>query len=610
MSIAACAVSMSLLTACGGGGSSAATGGSGSAGGAPRVAPSVSFTTDKAAYQPGQTVHLLIHVSNPNATAITGARLRITAQHLGVDVGSAMESAVALPAGDSGVIDLGWTAPSLDYQGYDLVVDVVGSDGAVLSSRSGAVDVSSNWLRFPRYGYVSAYGPGLDAKAIIAQLTAYHLNGIQFYDWQWKHHKPLKGDPANPDATWTDIANRTVSRATLESLIANAHAAGMVAMNYNLIYGAFDNYVQDGVSQSWGLFDAPGGSQWQLPMPSGWATSAIYLFNPANPSWRSYLFNQEDKVFDAFAFDGWHADTVGDWGVKYDANGDAVSITTTFKPFLTAEKAHFPGKYLIMNPVGNKGHLEVNTSPVDAIYTEIWPWDGFPDYASLKGVADQARSESGGKSLIMPAYMDYDFAKTKSDAAPGIFNTPGVLLTEATVLAAGASRLELGDDARMLCSEYFPNRSLIMSDDLKSRLRNYYDFAVAYENLLRDGQTNTSQAVSATGYATSATGEANKIWAYTKSDATYEIVQLVNLLGVTDTSWRDTNATQKAPTTVTNLTLKYYPLRTVHAAYVASPDFTTVRAKPIAYTTGSDSGGDYVTVTLPSLAYWDMVFFK
>ena len=61
------------------------------------------------------------------------------------------------------------------------------------------------------------------------------------------------------------------------------------------------------------------------------------------------------------------------------------------------------GKLLMMNPVGNKGHLQVNTSNVDAVYVEVWPWDGFPDYLSLKKVVDQARLETGGNSLINTA---------------------------------------------------------------------------------------------------------------------------------------------------------------------------------------------------------------
>src|SRR5206468_4249542 len=154
----------------------------------------------------------------------------------------------------------------------------------------------------------------------------------------------------------------------------------------------------------------------------------------------------------------------------------------------------------------NKGHLAVHTSNVDAIYTEIWPEDGFVDYQSVREMIEQAAAESGGKSLIVPAYVNYDYGQTKQDSAPGLFNDPGVLLTEATVLAAGGSRLELGDDTRMLCHAYFPSRALVMGDALKQSLRRYYDFAVAYENLLRDGQQVSANRVAADGVAISTNG--------------------------------------------------------------------------------------------------------
>ena len=40
----------------------------------------------------------------------------------------------------------------------------------------------------------------------------------------------------------------------------------------------------------------------------------LQYFNPLNPAWQRYLFEQENKVFDAFAFDGWHGDTIGENG--------------------------------------------------------------------------------------------------------------------------------------------------------------------------------------------------------------------------------------------------------------------------------------------------------
>ena len=302
------------------------------------------------------------------------------------------------------------------------------------------------------------------------------MNGLQFYDWQWKHHLPVKGDPANPAAQWADIGGRPISAQVVRSFIDESHRAGMVAMQYNLIYGALDNFERDGVDRRWALFNKPdGGEIWNLPMPPDWDTKAIHLFNPANKGWQDYLFARELDVFRAFDFDGWHADTIGDHGMKYDADGKPVDIKETFKPFLTAAKAAMGSKYLVMNTVGNKGHLGVHTSPVDAIYSEIWEEDGIVDYQQVQDMVIEARQESGGKSIIVPAYVNFDYAETRTDAAPGQFNAPGVLLTEAAVMASGGSRLELGDDTRMLSHPYFPNRHLVMTDDLKRDMRRYME---------------------------------------------------------------------------------------------------------------------------------------
>jgi dextranase len=577
---------------------------------APAATLAISITSDKAAYAPGDLVLLKVGVKNLTAAAIAGAKVVLTVRHLDDDAGPASETVLTLPVGDAAPLVLNWLPPLTDFQGYSVEVAVRDISGALLASETGAIDVSSSWLKFPRYGYVSQFGPGLDAKSVIEQLKVYHINALQFYDWQWKHHVPVKGSVAAPDASWPDIANRTTSGETIRNLIASAHGAGMAAMQYNLIYGAAVNYQQDGVSPSWGLYDSIGGKQWQYNLPGNWSTSAIYFFNPANTAWQNYILDREMEVFQAYQFDGWHADTVGDNGIKYDALNKPVDIKDTFKPFLNAAKARMGSKLLVMNAVGNKGHLQVNTSNVDAVYVEVWPSDGASDYLEIKNVVDQARLESGGKSLIVPAYMNYDYAKTRSNEAPGQFNDAGVILTEATVLAAGGSRLELGDDTRMLCHEYFPNRALAMSAALKTTMRYYYDFAVAYENLLRDGQAANTKAVLIDGATVSANGAANAVWAFAKEDKRYETVNLINLLGVSDLSWRDTNANQKKPGVLTNFKLKYYTDTKLARAFLASPDSDGGRSKHLPMATGLDARGAYVEVTVPSLEYWNLVYFK
>jgi len=44
--------------------------------------------------------------------------------------------------------------------------------------------------------------------------------------------------------------------------------------------------------------------------------------------------------------------------------------------------------------------------------------------------------------------------------------------------------------------------------------------------------------------------------------------------------------------------------------YTASPDVNHGAPVKLSYATGSDSSGSYITFTLPSLKFWDMVWLE
>lgn len=572
-------------------------------------------TTDKSMYNPGEKVNVKAELNNTTGKVITDGIVELNVKHLGDKVGSPITQTYSVNNGEKTDVSLSWTAPSQDFKGYLLEITCRDSTGTIVDSGTTAVDISSNWLKFPRYGYLTKYGSDVNTADVISQLSKFHINGLQFYDWQDKHHDPIAGEESSVEEKWQDLSKHDVYKSTIEGYISNAHNAGMSAMQYNLIYGATQGYDTDGsgAKKEWGLYKQPIGTsseQWTMKMPDGWETDALYFMDPSNKDWQNYIFAREKEVFGAFDFDGWHMDTVGDFGTVYKADGTPVSITTTFKEFLDSAKTAFPNKFIMMNPVGNKGHQQVNASKVDGVYTEIWDWDGFPNYNSLKGVVDQARIETNKKSLIVPAYMNYDYAKNKSEQNPGKFNTSSVLLTDASVLAAGGSRLELGDDTRMLCSEYFPNRNLLMSQNLIQRERKYYDFIVAYENLLRDKQINSTNEIEVNGYENSKTGQPNKIWTYSKKDSNYDVIQMINLLGVYDNGWRSADAKKQTPTKAENFTVKYYTTQDIAAVSIASPDSNDCKSQDLAFTKGIDDKGNYITFTVPSLEYWDMIYMK
>jgi dextranase len=225
----------------------------------------------------------------------------------------------------------------------------------------------------------------------------------------------------------------------------------------------------------------------------------------------------------------------------------------------------------------------------------------------------QESKDNSDKAVVFPAYMNYNYSKNFSESAPGFFNEPGVRLADAAIFAAGGAHVELGDGDKMLLHEYFPNINLRMSASLKAAMQNYYNFLVAYENLLRDGTQASSMQVNVSNVAAGTSGEAGKVWVLPKRRAGYDIVHLINLENNTSNEWRDTNANYPAPDVFTNLPIKMYYRGSLNAGarlFYATPDDQFGKPQQLSYNTGSDAGGKYVSFTLPRLHYWDMIWLE
>lgn len=581
----------------------------------PALAGSVikDVNTNQARYAPGSAVTIYVDVSNTTGNTITNGTVTVYCKQLNTLLATLPVQTITLAPGATTTLIFTWTPPSTDYQGYAIEAWARNSSGAILDNINSAVDVSSTWTKFPRYGFLASYPSQTNATSsnLIWQMKNYHINGVQFYDWQYKHHQPLAGTVANPAASWTGLDNHTIYRQTVLDLINASHTYAMSAMNYNLLYGAWSNYGADGVDYHGGLWKSNNGTnQDSLPMPGGWATPAIYLFNPGDAAWQNYIFAQEAKVFSAYPFDGWHVDQVGDRAPEYSYSGTPIDVWTTFRPFLNNAKSTLR-KTIIFNNVGAYGLYDTAAnSTEDAVYVECWPFTGQTTYNDLKTTVDQSSSWSGGKGVILAAYMNYNYANGFSNASPGNFNLPGVLLTDATIFASGGSHIELGDNLTLLDSEYFPNHNLVPTPALKSALRNYYDFLVAYQNLLRGGLSNSTNAISLSVPA-SINASANTVWNFAKVGNGYHVLHLINLRGETNTAWRDDNANYPVPTPQTNITVKYYyGSGTVNSVNWATPDSENGKSNALTFTTGTDSGGKYARFVVPSLAYWDMIYLK
>ncbi len=551
----------------------------------------VAINTDRARYAPGEQVHYKLQLQEGGQ----GGTLHVRYKHLNQLVQSEKLAWRGEPE-----LAWSWQPPAEDYKGYMTEI-VLEQSGSYVDHMNIAVDVSSDWGKFPRYGYLADFGvmTQSEQEAVIERLTRFRINGIQFYDWQWKHHRPLKLIDGAPAAQWPDIANRVVSLDTVERYIDLVHSKGMKAMNYNLLFGAYETAEQDGVQlREWGLFQDPlGGNPDHHPLPSSWA-SDIVLLDPSNEAWQRYLLAAEKTVFEHLAFDGWHVDQLGDRGTLWNSSGERVDLAGSYAPMLEAAHQEL-GIELVMNAVGQYAQPYIARSPVKFLYTEVWA--GHPSYRHLQDIVNQnERFSQGALNTVFAAYMNYNHTDRG-----GAFNAPGILMTNAVMFALGAAHLELGE--HMLAKEYFPHRRLTIPDALEQQLITYYDFLTAYQNVLRDGLDMTEELeISSPRIQLSQTMEQGKVWTLVKRKGRMDIVHLINFSDAVHMNWNDADATQAMPRLIEQIELTVETSRKVSRVWMASPEFNLGSTVELAF----KQDGSALNFTLPKLQVWDMVVME
>lgn len=519
-----------------------------------------------------------------------------------------------------------WTPPKTDYMGYMVDLYYMEWNGDVGTEHiigAIAVDVSSDWKRFPRYGFVADfddYNKSIDKNANIEAEMKYlnrlHINGVQFQDWHWKHHKPVKlREDRSLDPWYQDISNRWVGTEYVKKYIDVQHRYGMKSIFYNLCYGAWKDYRDDYVSEDWGLYKKDrNGNLYQdyHDLPSNWQSN-IYLMNPGNPNWQYYMMDRNTEVYDNYDFDGYQIDQVGGRDDVFEKNGNTIDLQYNYGLFLKAMKGHRKDKRLVMNSVESFGthhicnaKLDDGTRTVDFCYNELWKKQAsFSDLFQI--IQDNDRESEHDLQTVFAAYINYDKAGNYWKYDDKNVNTPGALLTDAVMFAIGGSHLEMGD--HMLTREYFPSKELAMTDELKQRLIHYYDFQTAYQNLLRgiDSKAAFTPTISSSTHPINAwPPQGYKITAFAKKVDNMIAVHLLNFRNTNDLSWRDLEGTRPAPEIQKNVQITYTTSRHITNVWTATPDKNGGVPMELPFT----QDGDNVSVTVPSLEYWTMLVFE
>lgn len=536
----------------------------------------------KSTFAPAEPIELIAEIE---AEAAARATVHLSIFHLATRV-ARDEYPISLAPGQQAVtlnLELTTIAP----RGYGAEIVLTDQAGVVLATASTAFDVLNHWTQAPRYGFLTDFTPGRDnAAGTMRALARFHINALQFYDWMYRHDQLLP-----PADTYADPLNRPLALGTVRTLIDTAHRHGIAALPYTAIYAASPEFYR--THQAWALFKADG-------QPLDFAEGFLIYMNPAeNSPWSRHLLDQFEAVLQTLNFDGIHIDQYGDPIAARDAAGQIVLLDRAFRAFVDAAagrvKVVRPDASVIFNCVGNWPIETVAGSQADLMYIEVWkPHTHWHDLWRLISEAQHLSH----KPVVLAAYID-----------PA--REHNVRLADAIIFASGGYHIELGEPGGMLADPYFPKYRQ-MSAGLAKTLSAYYDFAVRYENVLaldtHDATEAWSERVIVTGGSIGEQEAQAAVWPIVRAGDGFAAISLINLRGLASDHWTD--PLPGAPTSIGPLVVKLYIDQPVSRMWWASPDGDSSQAIPVSSQIGRDGRGNYLSLSLPGLAWWTLIVLE
>ncbi len=269
---------------------------------------------DRGTYAPGELVeiHLSVLADQPAVVPFL-----IEVYHLDEKVQTLSRQA-ALEAGQQ-TIEFLVTVPPESVRGYRVEASWGDPDGGEMRAFT-AFDVLDDWTQFPRYGFLTDFEVSSDSTdEKVRTLLTYHINGVQFYDWQYRHDQLMP-----PAREYIDPLGREMSLAVIEDLISACHRAGVKAMPYLAVYAASLEFADQ--HPAWCLYD-----QEQAPITF---EGFLGIMDPAPKSpWVEHLVGECRNVLAQTAFDGLHVDQYGEPKAGQNYHDEEVDIPAAFHQF-------------------------------------------------------------------------------------------------------------------------------------------------------------------------------------------------------------------------------------------------------------------------------------
>lgn len=532
------------------------------------------LVSDKAFYRPGEIAQFGVRSAH-------GQHVTATVMYLDTVV-TTLEAELS-----EGTASLTYTPPPDTPRGYGLDVVITDAKGDVVAQISTAFDVLDHWIQAPRYGFLTEFEPGRDNIAeTVEWLRRYHINGLQFYDWQYRHETLMP-----PDSLYSDLLGKEMSLDTITALIAAAHEANIAAMPYTAIYGASWTFYEQ--YPDWALFQYPGQAY-------AFGDHYLAIMNPAPDSpWTAHLLDEYRRVLDETAFDGIHIDQYGAPMVGLDHQNQRVRLDEAFPTFIDSTAALVQEErgdagVTIFNAVRNWPMPAVAPADQDAVYIEVW--EPYRDFIDLHRIVVEAQRLGDQKPVILAAYMSPSWHSN-------------VLLANALIFASGGYHIELGEPGVLLADPYFPKFETL-DTATQAAMQRYYDFRVRYENVLAPGPVDaTAERAAALGIegvnTLSSRESKDGVAVIVRLGEGFETFSLVNLTGLAHSHWEE--ALPAAPTVQRDLQVRLNVPQTPRQIWATSPDGDCIAARSLDFGTGSDDTGSFVSFELPELNYWQMI---
>ncbi len=409
------------------------------------------FYPSQGSFSPGETITFLVELE---IAVQQGVTLRVSIQHF-TEQSIVIEGSLQLAPGEQ-TIQMQWI-PLSKPAGYSARLEIISADHSPALYATTAFDVLSSWTDFPRYGFLTDFSAShADPASILKKLTRFHINGLQFYDWQYRHDHLLA-----PTEEYIDPLGRQLSLASVRNLVNAAHRHGMAAMPYLAIYAASSEFWY--THPDWALYDEAGNS-------IAFGENFLGLMDPsAGSPWSQHLLAEGRRALQGIPFDGLHIDQYGDPKQAWDSKHNSVDLPRAFVDFIQSASDQHPDQTILFNAVGNWPIEALAESAVDFTYIEVWPPD--VGYHRLAEIVLNAVRLSQGKAVVIALYLPASSPANN-------------LLADAVIIACGGTRIELGEEARLLSDPYFPKHEEI-SPDLNSALRQLSDFTIRNGERLR-----------------------------------------------------------------------------------------------------------------------------